>query len=313
MNNHPLFKIAPSRKDKDAPTRIKTYLKWLEANSSDWREPDLVAYSNFLLHVKKLTPQTVASYVSAVKRQYRRVLSEYPLDQFSSDELTAMRVATELHTGQPEYNRDVHVVHLTQAQIERLLTLPDTKTKMGLRDTIVMALILFTGISESELCELQVKDLVGEGDGLSIKLAERTVRVSDTMFYNTAWLEAYIQHWLQITDIKAGYIFRGFYRGGNVIRKHKLNPNAVYEIVRRYTEYDPDMPKFTVLDLRRTYARRLFDNGVPIDDIRYNLGFASKQTVIGYVGLPDIAGELGSDQRGSSEKLHAQSPFRHCY
>jgi integrase len=305
MEHHPLFKQAESRKHKDSPTRVKTYLTWLEEQSIDWRKPNLDVYSQYLLTEKQLNPITVASYISAVKRQYRRVLNEDALDQFSDEQLAAMRAATDIHAGQPEYRHELQVTHLTQEQIQHLLTLPDLSTKIGLRDTVIMALILFTGISEVEVCELQVKDLVREEDGLHLKLPKREVVVATEYFYNSLWLEDYLNMWLRVNPIheNEAFVFRGFFRGGNVVRKNKMNPNAIHEIMRLYTENDSEIPKFTVLDLRRTYARRLYDNDVPINTIRENLGFASNQTVVGYVGLPDREGRLGSDERGSGGEM----------
>jgi integrase len=306
MTQHPLFKKAESRKHKDSPTRITTFLTWLEEQGIDWRLPQIDAYRDYLLKEKKLNPGTVASYVSAVKRQYRRILNEGELQQFTEAHLAAMRAATDIHAGQPEYRRELQVTHLTQEQIENLLKRPNISTKTGLRDTIIMALILFTGISEAEVCELQVKDLApGEDGGLVLKLPKREVTVATEFFYNSLWIEDYLSTWLRINPIHEAeaFVFRGFFRGGNVIRKNKMNPNAIHDMMRLYTEHDTEIPKFTVLDLRRTYARRLYDNDVPINTIRENLGFASNQTVIGYVGLPDREERLGSDKRGSGGEM----------
>jgi integrase len=48
-------------------------------------------------------------------------------------------------------------------------------------------------------------------------------------------------------------------------------------------------------DLRRTYARRLYDDGVPLPAIQANLGHASVDTTLGYIG------ELDVDQRCPGE------------
>jgi integrase len=297
QDRHPLFPQNVSRKDKDKLTRTRIYLGWVEKHNLDWREPNLEKFRDFLLNEMGYKPASVAASVSSIKSLYRQMLKTN-IEQFSNTELESIRAAIDTHAGQPEYNRGVEVKHLVHDQIEILLVLPDMDTKMGLRDTTIMALILFTGISETEICELKVEDLLWEEEGLYLLVGEREVLVSDTMFYDESWVGTYVKHWLMAANIAEGALFRGFYRG-DTIRKNKLHPNAIHELLRRYLEDAPF--KFTVLDLRRTYARRLFDNDVPIDTIRENLGYGSKQTVINYIGLPDLKGELGSYLRGNGQ------------
>ena len=52
----------------------------------------------------------------------------------------------------------------------------------------------------------------------------------------------------------------------------------------------------------RTFARRLYDNGVEPDEIALLLGYTEK-TAEAYIGLPDIEGMLGSDSRGDGNML----------
>jgi len=304
MQQHPLLPKDTARRSKDAHTRTNTYLVWVDETGRDWRIPDLDAYSDYLLNEKGLAARTVAAYISAVKRQYRRLLKDSPI-MFSAEQLQAVRHAIQRHTGQPEYSREVQVAHLTQDQIEFLFTRPDMTTRKGFRDTLIMGLILMTGISEAEVCRLQVKDVLRPVQGSPLRLRvtgnnRREIAVSDTFFFDEAWCADYLRQWLQVTGFEAGLLFCSFYRGGQTVRSRKLHPNAVHEMLREYTA---EWGKFTALDLRRTYARRLFDNGVSVETLRENLGYTHNETVVTHIGLPDTTGHLGSDKRGSGAEL----------
>ena len=52
---------------------------------------------------------------------------------------------------------------------------------------------------------------------------------------------------------------------------------------------DGKLAKVKPHDLRRTYARRLYEAGVDLVAIQQNLGHASQQTTLGYIGTLDVA------------------------
>jgi integrase len=72
--------------NKDAESRIKLYLKWLEATTPAgskvaWDEPDLAAYRDYLLHEyvgrndKRLTNASAAAHLSTIRGRYQAILS----------------------------------------------------------------------------------------------------------------------------------------------------------------------------------------------------------------------------------------------
>jgi integrase len=66
-------------------------------------------------------------------------------------------------------------------------------------------------------------------------------------------------------------------------------------------------------DLRRTYARRLYDDGVPLSAIQANLGHASVDTTLGYIGDLDVdqrcPGEAYRFEAGRMAVRQAISPL----
>jgi site-specific recombinase XerD len=74
------------------------------------------------------------------------------------------------------------------------------------------------------------------------------------------------------------------------VRPTRLSVRAMQEILKRYPLYaDGGMITVAPHDLRRTYARLLHDAGVKLVAIQQNLGHATLETTLRYVGSLDIA------------------------
>jgi site-specific recombinase XerD len=80
-------------------------------------------------------------------------------------------------------------------------------------------------------------------------------------------------------------VFRGFYKGSKRVRATRLTARAVQNIVGSYPlMIDGHLGRVQPHDLRRTYARRLYEAGVDIEAIRQNLGHSDRKTTQGYIG-----------------------------
>lgn len=99
-----------------------------------------------------------------------------------------------------------------------------------------------------------------------------------------------VDAWLQEAGISEGYVLRGLYKGGKRLRPGHLSVRAIEYVVARY----PVMANGHMLtvkphDLRRTYARRLYEAGVDLLAIQQNLGHADHKTTLGYIGTLDAS------------------------
>ena len=94
--------------------------------------------------------------------------------------------------------------------------------------------------------------------------------------------------WREAAGIDQGPVFRGFYKGNRKLRPGRLSVRAVEYIVGAYpVMVDGDMVSVKPHDLRRTYARRLYDAGFDLLAIQQNLGHADVKTTLGYIGTLD--------------------------
>lgn len=321
--NHPLYPDEDKRSNKDERSRILRYLQWTEESGQHWLEPDLEAYRDALLQDENLSASTVAMYVSGVKRQYRRLLESGDIQSLlitaieeqerQQQALQKIEIAIERNTATVTYERETQVQRLSQSDIEGLIGQVKFQSLMDLRDVLVIGLILFTGISEIELCELTIEHIELQPNNKTtihvpavIEDMPRHVDVADGLFYQPSWWQDAYKVWLKHSEIDSGAAFRGFYRGGNTIRKNGMKPNAVRDLLRRYSVPDEqgESVYFTAMNLRYTYARRLAEYSVPVERIQRNLAHGSVDTTRRYIGevnlnslFPDEPPAKGDGQR----------------
>lgn len=183
-------------------------------------------------------------------------------------------------------------VRLTRAQAEALLNAPGVVPLEALRDTAAIALMLCTGIREAELCALEVQDLrqrLGRELALHIRKGSKERLIP---YGELSWVLAVVDKWLEAAGIAEGPVFRSFWKNGKSSRG-PLSVRALVYLTVRYSVMSDDGKLMTVhpYDLRRTYARRLYEAGVDLVAISQNLGHSSTKTTLLYIG------ELGADKR----------------
>jgi integrase/recombinase XerD len=198
---------------------------------------------------------------------------------------------------------DAEHLRLTADQASALLAAPGVGTVKGLRDTAIIAVMLCTGIREQELCNLDVADLRQKVNGeLALRVHEGKRATTRLVPYGALdWCLVIVDRWLAVAGIDAGAVFCRVLRGG-AVQSGNLTTRAIQQIIGGYTvkgqhtggypvTVDGELRYVRPHDLRRTYARRLYEAGVSVEAIQQNLGHISRQTTLNYIG------DLGFDQR----------------
>jgi site-specific recombinase XerD len=182
---------------------------------------------------------------------------------------------------------DSEHLRLTRQQASALIAAPDVHPMTGLCDTALIALILCTGLRETEACSIDVADLRQRlGGELALQVRKgKGSKVCLIPYGELSFCLPLVDAWLRAAGIESGAIFRGFYKGGKHVRATRLTARAVQNIVGSYPlMIDGHLKKVLPHDLRRTYARRLYEAGVDIEGIRQNLGHSDRKTTQGYIG-----------------------------
>jgi site-specific recombinase XerD len=307
---------------KDSLYRLGRYRDWLNKNEMTWKEPDLAAYRDYLLndrkdkngHPRPLAAYTVQAHLCTIRARYRVILEDNATrDYFYSLSPTGMplsdrkafvdeivqRIENAIKPGKSKVKlsakqdvADAAHTRLTPDQIMALVRTPGLKALKGLRDTAILALVACTGIREGELVKLEVRDLRQTlGGELALQIRHGKGDKQRLVPYGgLSWCLSFVDSWLKKAGITEGVVFRGIYKGGKSIRKIALTTRAVIQIVSQYPVFiQGDTRSIQVHDLRRSYAKNLFLDGVDMETIRQNLGHADVKTTQGYIGVLDAS------------------------
>ena len=310
--------LVPVNGDKDSVYRLKTYSVWLDETGRHWHQLDLEAYRDYLLNDyegrkgKPLATSSVKAHLATIKGRYDVLLKDnairdqlYSLssqDASPSDRKAVVdEILQRIENGISEKTARVKIINkqdvddskhvrLTSEQASALIAAPGTDTLKGLRDTTAIALMLCTGIREAELCALRVDDLRHHlGGELALLVREGKGSKQRLIPYGElSFVLAIVDAWLDSAGITEGAFMRGFYNGAKRIRDTHMVKQAVNQLLKRYPVMI-DGKRYDVRphDLRRTYARRLYEAGVDLLAISSNLGHADTKTTLNYIGELD--------------------------
>jgi site-specific recombinase XerD len=309
------FNLVLAGVDKDTRHRLGKFSQWLADQGREWYEPDLAVYRDHLLTTYRTS--TVQAHLSTIRGWYWDILwdnrtrdvlyhlvspvEDRPADRKALvDELLA-RIENGINpknstvkTVTRQDRPDARHLRLTSEQASALMAAPGLRTLRRLRDTAVIGMLLCTGIREAELSALEVRDLRQRlGGELALHVRQGKGRKERLIPYGElSWILAIVDRWLVVTGIGRGPVFRGLYKGGEQIdaaqrlRPGRLSVRAIQYILAGYpVMVDGEMVTARPHDLRRTYARLLYEAGVDLVAIQQNLGHAEIRTTLGYIGM----------------------------
>ena len=310
--------LVPSDANGNRRSRLAHFAEWLEVEGQPWYSPDLAAWRDSLA-AAGLAPSSVGAYLSTVRGRYAELLREpgtrdalyalagEALERMGQADNPANRAAfvgelerrlenaltpeaAPIQTVTRQDRPDSDGLRLTKEQADALLAAPGVETLRGLRDTALVALMLCTGIREAEVAGLDVADLRQRlGGELALHVRSGKGRKERLVPYGALeWVLAVVDKWREAAAIDAGPVFRGFYKGGR-LRPQRLTTRQVQNILKGYpVMVEGELTAVRPHDLRRTYARRLYEAGVDILAIRDNLGHGDHKTTLRYIGALDV-------------------------
>ncbi len=320
--------LIPPGANKDQESRLKRYVRWLNNNGKTWFDnPDINSYCQYLMTdgrergEGRLAASTIEAHLSTVRSRYaellvdnrvrdaleiaiRRALMKSGEYQGPADvEALVNRIFTRLRNAiNPVHvkvdrvtvrdSADQKYVRLTPEQASALLYTPGLETLPGLRDTALMGLMLATGIRAAETSALLVMDLRQKlGGELSLHIRRGKGNTERLIPYGAMdWVLVLLDVWLKSACIEYGPVFRGFYKGYKKIRTTALTTRAIQDIVAAHPVLiDGELVGLTPHDLRRTYAKMMYNADVDLVKIQQNMGHEDSKTTLGYIGTLDAS------------------------
>ncbi len=205
-------------------------------------------------------------------RRYYMAIKSY-CDFLHKNDLVAKSITCKLKSPRV---REIMAKVPTQAEMEKMLELPDTTQLEGIRDRAILELLYSSGLRSAELIGLQLDDVSGgnvrvnSGKGGKTRVVPMTDQASD-------WVQNYVY---MVRGKEPGYLFVTSIRP-------KLNPSFLERLVKNYGTL-AGIPYVTPHTLRHACATHLLEQGADLRMIRDVLGHASVSSTQRYTQVSSV-------------------------
>lgn len=176
----------------------------------------------------------------------------------------------------------------TQSEVERVLSEPNVRTQLGLRDRALMEVLYSTGIRRMEVVGLDLRDVDAERGVLSVRDGKgRKDRVVPIGARALRWIDEYLRR------VRPALVSR---RGDDCgalfvnARGARVRPTRLTERLRRYITHAGVAKPGSVHIFRHTAATLMHERGADIRDLQEILGHAELSTTAIYthVSIPRL-------------------------
>jgi len=166
---------------------------------------------------------------------------------------------------------------LTDKEADSLLKSAIPQNREGVRDRLILELLIFSGPRVSELTNLKISDL-----NLENKTALVTGKGDKTrQIYLTEPTIHFIKKHLEVRNCESDYLFNT--RGG----EEKLTARSIQRLIKRSAEKALIKRKVTPHDCRHFFASQMLNKGLNIRQVQTMLGHSSIQTTEIYTHVTD--------------------------
>jgi integrase/recombinase XerD len=219
--------------------------------------------TEYLLHRRKggLSARSLARHLAAI-RMFCRFLAR--------EKLLAIDVTQTIDS--PKLWRTLPHT-LDYAEVERLLSAPNTRTKLGMRDRAMLEFMYATGLRVSEVANIKLGDInfdagflrsVGKGN------KERIVPIGKQA---VEWIQRYL-HEARDSFARAGSLGEVFLS----TRGKPLSRKTIWVLIKKYARRAGITKSITPHTLRHSFASHLLENGGDLRVIQEMLGHADIST-----------------------------------
>jgi integrase/recombinase XerD len=241
------------------------------ANNSGKQVPDLTRQDirQWIAHLSRdgLAPASVSRAVSAARGLFQFLMLDGHLKQHPTADLdTPQRLA---HL--PGF--------LTEEEMERLLSAPDTATEEGMRDRAMLEVMYATGMRVSEVISLKLSDMDLDGGLMTCHgkgSKERRVPLGRSA---TRWLQEYTRARARTGKSVRPQLFLNK-------RGQPLTRQFAWRVVKRYAE-EAGVPDISPHTLRHSFATHLLQRGADSRSVQALLGHSDISTTQIYTHITD--------------------------
>ncbi|MCZ6703440.1 MAG: site-specific tyrosine recombinase XerD [Ignavibacteria bacterium] len=230
-------------------------------------DPSDITFSHLIEFFKTLSEvclsnSTAARYFSSIKSFFKylfeiKYIQENPIERLSS----------------PKLAKSLPVV-LTIEEIDSIITEPDAKNKLGLRDKALLELLYACGLRVSELINLKISDLFLKEEVIRVfgkGSKERIVPIGSSAI---TWIENYLLNSRPLLEKKS--------KSESILllnnRATKLSRMGVWKIIDKHTKTAGIKKDVHPHTFRHSFATHLLEGGADLRAVQEMLGHADIST-----------------------------------
>jgi integrase/recombinase XerC/integrase/recombinase XerD len=251
---------------------LKSFERWfVQANDITFTEDDMHAYKKHLMEERDLSQVSVSTYLTAVRR-----FCQYLTD---IGKLEANPAKAVKGNRRPDsHSRSV----LTEKDIEKLEEVVDDASQIDKRDTAIIDLMLYAGLSEIEIVRANVEDLEHTlmGPVLRVQSKGHTVKDQEAPLDPPVLesVEAYLDTRDDVHPEDPLFVSHGHRSDGK-----RLKTRSVRSRINGYLK-DAGIKRkgVTPHSLTHTAALIWLNNGMPLDEVKQRMRHGTLDTTMIY-------------------------------
>jgi integrase/recombinase XerD len=209
-----------------------------------------------------INSSTVSRYSSSIKGFFSFMLKERYIKKNPALNLKSTKIARSLPSV------------LSFNEVEKILDLPKTNDKLGLRDKAILELLYSSGLRVSELLNLKISDLFFDDEVIRVLGKGSKQRIVPIGKSAVNWITEYLKTVRPLLEKRA--------KSGNLIflnsRGSKLSRMSIWKIVTKYCEQAEIKKDVHPHTFRHSFATHLLEGGADLRAVQEMLGHSDIST-----------------------------------
>ena len=240
---------------------FKKFLIRLNDSQPSIGEIDHLAIRGYLgdLQERQLSRSTVLRKLSTLRSFFRYLARRGYLDTDPTSALATPKVRRKL----PEF--------LELSEVEALLSAPDTKTIVGLRDQAILELLYSTGMRVGELLALNLPDMDRQSALVKVRGKGKKERILPVGRTAMTALDNYLARRYELSSRPSQAVFLSQ-------RGNRPDAKSIRRRIEKYARDADIKKKITPHTLRHTFATHMLNAGADLRSVQELLGHASLST-----------------------------------
>ncbi len=255
---------------------LREFFRWYPHDGKfRFRTDDVERYKKFLFSKRKLSPASVTTYITSLRRFCKFLVAKNVLKENPAKGVRWIPRSS-------QHTREI----LTQEEVKQVLLSVERADERGYRDYAVIKIMLVCGLSEIELVRANIEDVKISGNKVSFCFQSKGKKTKDT--------EIVLPY--EVREAFLGYLsFRKdadgeeplFMSAGNRTRGERMTTRGIRDRINMYLENSGVKQgrarRLTAFSLRHTAIAMMAESGASIEEIQSKFRIKKTETVMLYL------------------------------